>query len=91
MTKKLENLSTNFIVYDIETYNDKNNKATPYSVSLYRLSKHAGKYNRGLTPYEYEKRKKDTIVFIEENWITKMSDYLLILKGEPKKVGNKNC
>ena len=33
--------------------------------------------------------KRGTIVFDEENCITKMIDYLLILKGKTKKIGNK--
>ena len=59
--KKIESHLTNFIVYDIETYNTVT--ARPYVFSFYRLSKLAGRYNRDLTPSELEKCREDTIAF----------------------------
>ena len=46
MPKKIESHLTNFIVYDLETYNS--DRATPYVFCFYRLSKLAGRYNRDL-------------------------------------------
>ena len=80
---KIEHQLTNFIVYDLETYNT--NRARPYCVSPYRLGKIASIYNRDLTPESIKKvKKKDTIVF-HENCITKLLDYILKLKIEPGK------
>ena len=59
--KKIESHLTNFITYDLETYNT--DRARPYVFCFYRLGKRAGRYNRDLTPYEKEKCKKDTIAF----------------------------
>ena len=56
--KKIKNHVTNFIVYIVETYNDKNIKATPFCITLYSLTKLAGKNNHDLSPYEYENCKK---------------------------------
>ena len=83
---KNESQLTNFIVYDLETYNT--TRARPYCVSSYISSKIASKYERNLTLGEYEKSRKETIVF-EEYCTTKMLDYLLKSKGQPKKVGNR--
>ena len=41
--KKTESHLTNFIVYDLETHNT--DRARPYCISFYRLSKLAGRYN----------------------------------------------
>ena len=81
--KKIDSHLTNFIVYDIETYNT--DRARPYCISFYRLSKLAGRYNRDLTPDELEKCKKDTIVFDGDNCIEKVLDFCLKLKGEERK------
>ena len=78
---------TNFIVYDIETFST--NRAIPYCVSLYRLSKISRKYNRDLTNEEYQKCKNDTIVYTGTDCINQMLDYIITFKGEPKKVDNK--
>ena len=59
ITKKIEPDLTNFIVYDIETNNT--DRAGPYDMTFYRLSKLAGRYIRNLTPYEIEKYKKKTL------------------------------
>ena len=58
--KKIESHLTNFVVYDLETHNT--DRARPYCISFYRSSKLAGRYNRYLTPYQYEKCKNDTSI-----------------------------
>ena len=69
-----------FIVYDLEThYTD---KARPYCISFYRLSKLAGRYDRDPTKNELEKSIQDTIVFAGEDCISNALDYCLNLKGE---------
>ena len=60
LPKILESQLTNFIVYDLETYNL--DKAKPYNMTFYRLSKIAAKYSRDLTPNEI-----DTLVFAVKN------------------------
>ena len=50
--KKIESLLTNFIVYDLETHNT--DRARPYCISIYRVSKLAGRYDRDLTKNELE-------------------------------------
>ena len=85
--KKIESHLTNFIVYDLETYNT--DRARPYCISFYRLSKLAGRYNRDLNLSELDKCRNDTIVFDGDDCIEKALDYLLKLKGEERKVNNK--
>ena len=85
--KKIESHLTNFIVYDLETHNT--DRARPYCISFYRLSKIAGRYNRDQTAIELENCRKDTIVFDGDDCIDKALDYLLKLKGEERKVNNK--
>ena len=80
--KKNESHLTNFIVYDLETHNT--DRARPYCISFYRLSKLAGRYDRDLTPYEIGKCKKDTL-FIGDDCITKALDFCLKLKGEERR------
>ena len=84
--KKIESHLTNFNVYDIETYST--DRARPYCISLYRLSKLAGRYNRDQTSDELEKYIKDTIVFDGNDCINNALDYLLKLKGEERKTVN---
>ena len=48
--KKIESHLTNFVVYDLETYNT--DRAPPYNMTFYRLSKIAGRYHRDPTPEE---------------------------------------
>ena len=78
--KKIESHLTNFIVYDIETYST--DRARPYCISFYRLSKLAGRYNRELNPNELDKCRKDTIVFDGDDCIEKALDFCLKLKEE---------
>ena len=47
------------------------------------------KYNRDITQREYEKCRKDCIVFKGTDSINEMLDYVLQFKGEAKKVSNK--
>ena len=68
--KKIEPHLTNFIVYDLETYNT--DRARTYCISFYRLTKPAGRYSRDLTPYEKDRCKKDTLVFDGDNCITSL-------------------
>ena len=81
--KKIESHLTNFIVYDIETYNTV--RARPYVFSFYRLSKLAGRYNRDLTPSKLEKCREDTIAFEGNDCVEKALDFCLKLKGEEYK------
>ena len=85
--KKIESHLTNFIVYDLETHNT--NRARPYNMTFYRLSKIAGRYNRDPTPEELQKSVNDTIAFSGDNCINDALDYLLKFKGEERKVNNK--
>ena len=85
--KKIESHLTNFIVYDLETHNT--NRARPYNMTFYRLSKIASRYNRDPTLEELQKSINDTIVFSGDNCIGNALDFLLKLKGEERKVNNK--
>ena len=53
----------------------KTNRARPHVFCCYRLSKFAGRYNRDLTPYEYDKCKKDTIALGEDKCVQKALDF----------------
>ena len=70
--KKLESHLNNVIVYDHETHNS--DRARPYCISFYRLSKIAGRYKRDPTKEELEKSIKDTIVFAGDNCISTALD-----------------
>ena len=85
-TKKIQSHLTNFIVYDLETHNT--DRAQPYCISFHRLIKLAGRYNRDSTPFEYEKCKNDSIVFVADDCITKALDFCLKFKGESRKTIN---
>ena len=85
--KKIEPHLTNFIVYDLETHNT--DRACPYNMTFYRLSKIAGRYERDPTKEELQKSIKDTIAFSGDDCINNALDYLLKLKGEERKVNNK--
>ena len=78
---------TNFIVYDLETHNT--DRARPYNMTFYRLSKIAGRYQRDPTQEELQKSIKDTIAFAGDNCINNALDFCLKLKGEKPKVKNK--
>ena len=85
--KKIESHLTNFIVYDLETYST--DRARPYNMTFYRLSKIAGRYNRDPTKEELQKSINDTIAFSGDTCISNALDYLLKLKGEERKANNK--
>ena len=85
--KKIESHLTNFIVYDLETHNT--DRARPYCISFYRLSKISGRYGRDQTREELDNCKKDTIVFDGDNCISNDLDFCLKLKGDEQKVNNK--
>ena len=85
--KKIESHLTNFIVYDLETYST--NRARPYNITFYRLSKIAGRYNRDPTKEELKKSINDSIAFMGDDCINNALDYLKKLKGEERKVNNK--
>ena len=85
--KKIESHLTNFIVYDVETHNT--DRARPYCLSFYRLSKLAGRYDRDPTKNELEKSLQDTIAFAGDKCISNALDYCLKLKGEEYKINNK--
>ena len=76
------------VVYDIETFNI--DRADPYANCIYRLSKISGKYNRDITQREYEKCRKDCIVFKGTDSIKQMLDYVLQFKREAKRINNES-
>ena len=75
------------IDYDLQTFNI--DKTVPHANCIYRLSKKSGKYNRDISEKEYEKCKKDCIVFKATDSINEMLDYVIQFKGQPKRVNNK--
>ena len=85
--KKIESHLTNFIVYDLETHNT--DRARPYIMTFYRLSKIAGRYERDPTQEELQKSIDDTIAFSGDNCFGNALDFCLRLKGEERKVKNK--
>ena len=72
--KKVQSRLINMIVYDIETFNT--DRVVPYANCIYRLSKLSGKYIRDLTQREYEKCRKDCIVFKGISSINRMLDHV---------------
>ena len=84
--KKIDSHLTNFIVYDIETYST--DRARPYNMTFYRLSKIAGRYERNPTQEKLQKSINDAIAFSGDNCINNALDYCLKLKEE-RKVKNK--
>ena len=50
--KKIESHLTNFIVYDLETHNT--DRAKPFNMTFYRLSKTAGRYQRDPTQKNFK-------------------------------------
>ena len=85
--KTIESHLTNFIVYDLETFNT--DRARPYNMTFYRLSKIAGRYDRDPTKEELKKSINDTISFSGDNCIGNALDFLLKFKGEERKVNDK--
>ena len=67
-------------VYDLETFN--NVEAVSNASCIYGLSQISGRYNRDITQREYEKSRKDCIVFKGTDSINEMLDYVSQFKGE---------
>ena len=86
--QKIDSHLTNFIVCDLETFNT--DRARPYNMTFYRLSKKAGRYKRDPTQEELKKSNKDTIAFVGDKCVSNAFDSLLKFKGEERKVKNKN-
>ena len=61
--KKIEPRLTNFIVYDHETFNT--DRAKPYNMTFYRLSKINGRYERDPTVDELNKKTKTRLHLLE--------------------------
>ena len=78
---------TNFIVYDLETHNT--NRAKPYALSFYRLSKVSARYERDQLFEELNKCRKDAIVFEGDICFESALDFCLKLKGDERKVKKK--
>ena len=76
--KKIESHLTNCIVYDLETHNT--DRARPYNMTFYRLSKIAGRYEHDPTNEELKKSIDDTIAFAGDNCIDNALDFCLKLK-----------
>ena len=81
--RKVKSPLTNVVTYDIETLNTI--KDVPYANCIYRQSKIFGKNIRDVTEHEYEKCKKDCIVFKGLEKTNEMLDYALQLKENLKK------
>ena len=79
MPKKIESHLTNFIVYDLETHNT--DRARPYCISFYRLSKIAGRYKPDPSQDELQKSLKDTIAFAGDNCINIALDFFIKARG----------
>ena len=81
--KKLQSQLTNFIVFDLETLNT--DRAKPYNMAFYRLSKISGRYERAPTVDELNKSKIDMIAIVGDNCVGPALDFCLKLKGEEYK------
>ena len=71
--KKIDSHLTNFIVYDLETHNT--NRARPYNMTFYRLSKISGRYERDPSEEELKKSIDDTIAFMGDDCINNALDF----------------
>ena len=85
--KKIESHLTNFIVYGLETHNT--DRARPYNMTFYRLSKISGRYERDPTQEELKTSIDDTIAFAGDNCLSNASDYCLRFEGKERKQKNK--
>ena len=85
--KKIESHLTNFSVYDLGTHNT--DRAKPYNMTFYRVSKIAGRYDRDPTQEELQKSIKDTLSFEGDICFGNSLDFLLNFKGDERKVKNK--
>ena len=78
---------TNLIVYDLEFFNT--NRTVLYANWIYRVRKCSSKYNRDETQREYEKCRKDCVVFKGTDSVNEMLDYVKQIKAKAKKINNK--
>ena len=85
--RKEEAQLTIFIVNGLEIFNT--DRAVPYCVSFYRLGTIARNHIRDLIIEVICKCGNDTIVFGETDCISYMFDWLVIFKGEHRKVTNR--
>ena len=85
--KKVQYQLTNMIVYHIATFNTI--KCVHYSNYICRLSKISDRNIRDIKEGEYEKCRKDCIVFEGFDKINEMIHYVLQFKGEAKRNNNK--
>ena len=85
--KKNKSPLTNIVIYDLETFN--NDRAVTYCSCIYKISKISGKYHRDKSEQEYQKCLNDCVVFKGTDCNNEMVGYVLLFKGEPKKVKNK--
>ena len=73
--KKNQSQITKMVVYELEVfYND---RAVPYVIGIFRLSKISGKFNRDITDQESEKCRNDCIVFKGTVRINELLDHVL--------------
>ena len=75
-------------MYDSETFNKF--RVVPYSSSTYILTKISGKYSRDISEKEYKNCLSDCVVSKGTDCNNEMLDHVLSIKGEAKKVSNKN-
>ena len=68
--KKIESHLSNFITHDVETHNT--DRARPYCISFYRLSKIAGRFDRDQTREKLDKCKKIQLFLMEMNVLKKL-------------------
>ena len=85
--KKIESKLTNCFVYDLETHNT--DRARPYNLTFYRLSKIAGRYEPDPTQEELKKSIDDTIAFSGDNCIGNSLGFCLKVNGNERKVKKK--
>ena len=69
-------------IFDLKTYNAK--RCIPYIVSVYRINKKSGKYNRVITQREHEKSRKDCDVSKRTNCINDLLYHVLVFKWKQK-------
>ena len=72
----------------LKTYNKE--RAIPYAIGFYPVSKIVSKWNRDLTQTEIDKCLNDISIFEGENCVSDMFKRLQLFKGEPRYIFNKN-
>ena len=84
LPKKFDSHLSNFLVYELEIHNTDGDR--PYCISIYRLSKLAGRYTRDLSQYELANCEKETLVFDGDNGVINALNSLLKYKREEREV-----